>query len=274
MKFNTAIGISLGLLTLLASMPANADEFSSNGAPSGHTTAGGIPGSANYGTDKQCGGTDRAYYNNLYGTQAVVLSTEQAKQIYDATNGAAFFRCGSCGEQAICWPTQQYEAVFAQSSNNNGYIPGNATQDVFNSGTSGEGYYSPGYGKYTPGTTIPQQTKSNQTRRQQIKAKILNRIAKNTPNSPISFKAVGEYSGYPLTAYFDSKTPKDQKFNINLKNYNQPGVPTPFPWATGYWSSESGEFVFTSVAINPQFRSVFGGQRVVNINVHAKVVRQ
>ena len=93
------------------------DEFYSNGGRQSAPAPGGGPmyGNGQYGRDAQCGGTDRAYYNKLYGSTAIVLDVVQAQQLYRATHGQIWYRCGGCGEQTICWPRPGYEQLLAQA---------------------------------------------------------------------------------------------------------------------------------------------------------------
>ncbi|MFO1038589.1 MAG: hypothetical protein U1E45_17260 [Geminicoccaceae bacterium] len=67
-------------------------------------------GNGQYGSDPECGGTDRAYYNQLYNSQAVVISQDEMIRIDQATRGAAWYRCGYCNDKAICWPRPGYDA--------------------------------------------------------------------------------------------------------------------------------------------------------------------
>ena len=105
----------LGVLLLGLSLAtgAAADEFSSNGGRAPAPGGGPMYGNGRYGRDPECGGTDRAYYNQMYKSTAVVLSVQRSQEIYRATGGQAWYRCGACGSRVICWPRPGYEAMIA-----------------------------------------------------------------------------------------------------------------------------------------------------------------
>src|SRR5262249_39242127 len=77
----------------------NGDVFNSN--------PGGLPGEpqiGRYGTDPECGGTNRAFYDQMYHTQGVVMSIQQMQQYYGQ---GQIQRCGDCSKsgpnRVICW---------------------------------------------------------------------------------------------------------------------------------------------------------------------------
>ncbi|MDQ7246703.1 phosphodiester glycosidase family protein [Dongia sedimenti] len=112
-------------LLLLATWPGHAqepggsggDEFYSNSPGSQPEGPGGGPmyGNGQYGRDPQCGGTDRSYYDQLYDSQAIVLDPGVAQQLYGATHGQIWIRCGACVEQVICWPRDGYQDLIAEA---------------------------------------------------------------------------------------------------------------------------------------------------------------
>lgn len=67
--------------------------------------------------DAECGGTDRRCYDEAYGSRSVVISETLMQQIYGATRGGAWIRCGTCGANAICWPRPFYASWVAQCVN-------------------------------------------------------------------------------------------------------------------------------------------------------------
>lgn len=84
------------------------DVFNSNGEPDQDSEDGGVAGEpaiGRYGRDAQCGGTNRVYYDRMYGVAGVVLSEEEAQEDY---RRGEVIRCGSCGEsQMICWLNEE-----------------------------------------------------------------------------------------------------------------------------------------------------------------------
>jgi hypothetical protein len=79
--------------------PGNGDVFSTN--------PGGLPGEpqiGRYGTDPECGGTNRVFYDQMYHTQGVVMSVPQMQQHY---RQGEIQRCGDCSksgpDRVICW---------------------------------------------------------------------------------------------------------------------------------------------------------------------------
>jgi len=91
------------------------DEFYSNGRGGPAPGGGPMYGNGRYGRDPQCGGTDRSYYDQLYSSKAIVLGIAEMQRLYGATSGAIWYRCGVCGDQAICWPRPGYEGLLAQA---------------------------------------------------------------------------------------------------------------------------------------------------------------
>jgi hypothetical protein len=114
-----AVALALALALAVPGWPwrearaqAGGDVFSTTtGTPgdSGPTAGpgegqGGLPGEPaidQYGRDAECGGTNRAYYDKMYGTSAVVVSPEEAQRLY---NQGEIQRCGACPpDKEICW---------------------------------------------------------------------------------------------------------------------------------------------------------------------------
>jgi hypothetical protein len=86
----------------------NTDEAPAGGTAGGDETgAGGLPGEPaidTYGRDAECGGTNRSYYDKMYGTKAEVVSPEEAQRQYSQNQVQ---RCAACGtDKVICWPKQ------------------------------------------------------------------------------------------------------------------------------------------------------------------------
>lgn len=59
-------------------------------------------------SDPVCGGTNRRCYDAAYGTRSLVVSENVMQQLYNATRGAVWIRCGTCAGNAICWPRPFY----------------------------------------------------------------------------------------------------------------------------------------------------------------------
>jgi hypothetical protein len=75
----------------------------------------GEPAIGQYGRDPECGGTNRVYYDRLYGSTAMVLGADEAQRLYRATQGQIWQRCGACGARVICWPRQGFDQFLAQA---------------------------------------------------------------------------------------------------------------------------------------------------------------
>jgi hypothetical protein len=61
----------------------------------------GEPRIGQYGRDPECGGTNRRYYDEMYGTAGRVMSVDEMRQ---HESRAEIIRCGACGQnKVICW---------------------------------------------------------------------------------------------------------------------------------------------------------------------------
>jgi hypothetical protein len=82
-----------------ASTEGSGDPFDMNsGAGQGLP---GEPRIGQYGRDPECGGTNRRYYDEMYGTAGRVMSADEMGQ--HASRGE-IIRCGACGQnRVICW---------------------------------------------------------------------------------------------------------------------------------------------------------------------------
>jgi hypothetical protein len=90
-------------------IPADEYRAGSSAPPSGSGGAapggvGGLPGEpriGQYGRDPECGGTNRRYYDEMYGAAGRVMSADEMRQ--HEIRGE-IIRCGACGQdRVICW---------------------------------------------------------------------------------------------------------------------------------------------------------------------------
>jgi hypothetical protein len=97
--FNTNPGI--GMDQFSTNRNGMGDQFNTN--PGGGFMPG-EPAIDRFGRDAQCGGTNRVYYDSMYGTTGVVMSIPEMQERY---RRGEVIRCGVCmtgGQQlAICW---------------------------------------------------------------------------------------------------------------------------------------------------------------------------
>ena len=89
-----ALALSGAVTSAAVSQPDGPGDVFSSDSGSGRSGPGGD------GADPECGGTNRTYYDRLYGTQAVVLTPAQAGQAERCGN---VINCGSCRGNLICW---------------------------------------------------------------------------------------------------------------------------------------------------------------------------
>ena len=132
-KRRTARALTLGLLiglaasTVVVSQPQTGDVFS-------HNTPGGVPGEPaidQYGRDPECGGTNRTYYDQMYGVEGHVVSVPQMQEDY---REGKVIRCGACGDNAICWE---------KDANSGGPLRGRAEQNDDSGAGGGYSYPAP-----------------------------------------------------------------------------------------------------------------------------------
>jgi hypothetical protein len=131
---------------------SNGDVFNSN--------PGGLPGEpqiGSYGTDPECGGTNRAFYDQMYHTQGVVMSVQQMQQYYRQDE---IQRCGDCSKsgpnRVICWLKPGITPGSpGDLFNSNGMPQGQPPPSNYNTGPQPP----PGnnFGKVCPPTMSPQQ---------------------------------------------------------------------------------------------------------------------
>lgn len=90
----------------------------------------GEPAIDRFGRDSECGGTNRAYYDKMYGTEATVLDTEEANRLYRKGD---VIRCGVCPpDREICWLKHGTGAT--------DYVAQLPDERYRNSGTGGGGF--------------------------------------------------------------------------------------------------------------------------------------
>lgn len=95
-------------LCLNAQTATPQDEFHSSRPGPGRTPERSLN---EYPRDAECGGTDRSYYDEMFGSTGRVVSLQEAQRVYRETKGAGWHRCGSCGpNKSICWPNNEYFA--------------------------------------------------------------------------------------------------------------------------------------------------------------------
>jgi len=213
-------GLAVGTAVLsqpYGAPPPAGDVFNRNTDPDG----GGLPGEPaidRYGRDPQCGGTDRSYYDRMYGTHGVVLSPEEANRDYAR---GEVLRCGACGtDQEICWLNEDQNGPRRP-------LRGGVQQDNIHDSVSGGPSYPPPrmVGRpqqptYARPTQTPRRTAGIQSRRPPPAQQA------TPPSQPPVDVATTMVSGYPISA----SIPRSTRTGITLAVALARGAGSTSPW--------------------------------------------